>query len=157
MDWLAYDTDNCSVQRTLDVIGDRWSALVLREVFNGVRRFDQIKEHTGVSDSVLSDRLRRLVDKGVIEAREYQEPGRRRRKEYRLTAAGLDLQPVFIAMLRWGDEHRDDGAGPLVDVVHRDCGAPVQAAIVCAEGHEVSQRDVRAVPGVGAVKRPPSG
>ncbi|MGB6245534.1 winged helix-turn-helix transcriptional regulator [Gordonia sp. (in: high G+C Gram-positive bacteria)] len=157
MDWLAYDTDNCSVQRTLDVIGDRWSALVLREVFNGVRRFDQIKDHTGVSDSVLSDRLRRLVDKGVIEAREYQEPGRRRRKEYRLTAAGLDLQPVFIAMLRWGDEHRDDGAGPLVDVVHRDCGAPVRAAVVCAEGHEVPQRDVRAVPGVGAVKRPPTG
>lgn len=150
MDWLDYETDNCSVQRTLDVIGDRWSSLVLREVFNGVRRFDQIKEHTGVSDSVLSDRLRKLVDNGVIEAREYQEPGRRRRKEYRLTAAGLDLQPIFISMLRWGDKHRADAGGPMIEVTHRDCGEPVHAAIVCASGHRVEQRDVRASAGPGA-------
>ncbi|EGD53487.1 winged helix-turn-helix transcriptional regulator [Gordonia neofelifaecis] len=153
MDWLDFDTDNCSVQRTLDVIGDRWSALVLREVFNGVRRFDQIKEHTGVSDSVLSDRLRKLVDADVLTAREYQEPGSRRRKEYRLTDAGLDLQPVLIAMLRWGDRHRADPAGPSVDIVHRDCGAPVRAVVVCDAGHAVAQRDVRAAPGPGAKKR----
>lgn len=150
MDWLAYDTDNCSVQRTLDVIGDRWSGIVLREVFNGVRRFDQIREHTGVSDSVLSDRLRKLVENGILVAREYQEPGRRRRKEYRLTEAGLDLQPVFVSMLRWGDKHRPDADGPAVEVRHRDCGAPVRAVIMCDDGHAVTQRDVRASPGPGA-------
>lgn len=153
MDWLDYDTGNCSVQRTLDVIGDRWSALVLREVFNGVRRFDHIKEHTGISDSVLSDRLRKLQDKGVLVAHEYQEPGSRKRKEYRLTGAGLDLQPVMIAMLRWGDMHGGDPDGPSLVTTHRDCGSPVHAAIVCDDGHAVAQRDVVAEPGPGARRR----
>ena len=153
MDWLDFDTDNCSVQRTLDVIGDRWSVLVLREVFNGVRRFDRIKQHTGISDSVLSDRLRRLLDAGVLVASEYREPGSRRRKEYRLTDAGLDLQPVLISMLRWGDKHRADPAGPSLNVVHRGCGAPVRTEIVCGAGHPVPQREVRNEPGPGARKR----
>ncbi|MBM7368267.1 winged helix-turn-helix transcriptional regulator [Gordonia hydrophobica] len=150
MDWLAYDTDNCSVQRTIEVIGDRWSGIVLREIFNGVRRFDQIKEHTGVSDSVLSDRLRKLVAHGILVSREYQEPGSRRRKEYRLTDAGLDLQPIFVSMLRWGDAHRPSADGPAIEIHHRGCGAPVRAAVVCDEGHVVQQRDVRASPGPGA-------
>ncbi|MGB3304143.1 winged helix-turn-helix transcriptional regulator [Gordonia sp. (in: high G+C Gram-positive bacteria)] len=153
MDWLDFDTGNCSVQRTLDVIGDRWSALVLREIFNGVRRFDQIKEHTGISDSVLSDRLRKLQANGVVAAREYQDPGARKRKEYRLTEAGLDLQPVMISMLRWGDKYRADPTGPSLLATHRDCGAPVHAAIICDDGHPVAQRDVRAEPGPGARRR----
>ncbi|QTV79786.1 winged helix-turn-helix transcriptional regulator [Microbacterium sp. NIBRBAC000506063] len=111
MEWLDYDTGNCSVQRTLEVIGEKWTILVLREAFNGVRRFDQIRDHTGMSDAVLSARLRTLVDQGVLAAVPYKEPGARTRYEYRLTEKGLDLYPVLIALLQWGDKHRADPAG----------------------------------------------
>ncbi|WP_341258319.1 helix-turn-helix domain-containing protein [Gordonia malaquae] len=151
MKWLDIDPGNCSVQRTLDVIGDRWSVLVLREVFNGVRRFDQIKSHTGISDSVLSDRLRRLVDNDVLHAVEYQETGARRRKEYRLTPAGFDLQPVLLSLLSWGDAHRADPTGPALTMVHDDCGAPVTLDLRCAAGHQIeNRRDIHAEPGPGA-------
>lgn len=151
MNWLDYETENCSVQRTLDVIGDRWSVLILREVFNGIRRFDQVKAHTGISDSVLASRLRTLVDEGVLYAKDYAEPGARRRKEYRLTDAGLDLHPVLLSLLAWGDTHRADPAGPALEVRHDDCGARVSVELHCEAGHRITERrDVHAEPGPGA-------
>lgn len=151
MHWLEYDTDNCSIQRTLDVIGEKWTLLLLREAFNGVRRFDQIRGHVGISDPVLSDRLRKLVAAGVLEALPYREPGRRIRHEYRLTARGLDLYPVMIALLQWGDRYCADPDGPSVVVTHRGCNEPVSAVVACASGHKLdSPRDGRAVPGPGA-------
>lgn len=151
MDWREYDTANCSIQRTLDVIGEKWTMLILREAFNGVRRFDQIRDHVGLSESILSDRLRTLVSTGVLAAFPYQEPGRRARNEYRLTAKGLDLYPVMIALLDWGDRHCADDAGPSVDVAHRDCGERVRAVVQCAAGHTLgSARESRAEPGPGA-------
>ena len=151
MEWLQYDTGNCSIQRTLDVIGEKWTFLVLRETFNGVRRFDQIRDHVGVSDPVLSDRLRKLVAAGILEVSPYREAGRRTRHEYRLTPKGFDLYPVLIAMLRWGDRHCADPAGPSVLVKHRDCGEPVDAVVQCASGHTLtSPRDGHAAPGPGA-------
>ncbi len=151
MQWLEYDTDNCSIQRTLDVIGEKWTLLVLREAFNGVRRFDQIRDHVGVSDPVLADRLRKLVAAGVLEASPYREPGRRTRYEYRLTTKGLDLYPVLIALLRWGDRYCADPAGPSVLVTHRHCDEPVEAVAECASGHRLdSPGQARAVPGPGA-------
>lgn len=151
MQWLDYDTENCSIQRTLDVIGEKWTLLVLREAFNGVRRFDRIRDHIGVSDPVLADRLRKLVAAGVLEVSPYREPGDRLRHEYRLTEKGLDLYPVLIAMLRWGDRHCADPAGPSVVVTHRDCGHPVEAVVQCAGGHRLaSARESRATPGPGA-------
>ncbi|NJC56318.1 winged helix-turn-helix transcriptional regulator [Brevibacterium marinum] len=138
MDWLEFDTAGCSIQRTLDVIGEKWTVLILRETFNGVRRFDQIRDHVGVSDPMLSDRLRKLVTAGVLEAKPYREPGRRVRKEYRLTDKGLDLYPVMISLLRWGDEHRAGADGPPLEVTHRDCGRPIRAVVECAAGHTVS-------------------
>lgn len=151
MEWLEYDTDNCSIQRTLDVIGEKWTLLVLREAFNGVRRFDQIRDHVGVSDPVLSDRLRKLVAAGVLEASPYREPGRRTRHEYRLTEKGLDLYPVMIALLRWGDRYCAHPSGPSVLVTHRGCDEPVEAVVECASGHRLdSPKDARAVPGPGA-------
>lgn len=155
MEWLDYDTDNCSVQRTLEVIGEKWTILVLREAFNGVRRFDQIRDHTGMSDAVLSARLRTLVDQGVLTAVPYKEPGARTRYEYRLTEKGLDLYPVLIALLQWGDKHRADPAGPALEVVHRDCDAPLRAVVQCAEGHAVTVRETASVPGPGARLRSP--
>ncbi|GAA3966853.1 helix-turn-helix domain-containing protein [Gordonia caeni] len=151
MDWLDYDTGNCSVQRALEVMGDRWSVLVLREVFHGVRRFDQIRRHTGMSESVLAARLRHLVGAGVLTTAEYQEAGARARREYRLTPAGLDLQPALIALLQWGDKHRAGPEGPALVVEHRGCDAKVSAVLECADGHRLTgPEQVRSVPGPGA-------
>ena len=105
MEWLDTSTENCSVQRTLDVIGEKWTLLVLREAFNGVRRFDDMRRHLRVSESVLADRLRTLVDAGVLDTAPYQAPGQRSRREYRLTAKGFDLYPILIALLQWGDRY----------------------------------------------------
>ena len=138
MDWLDFDTAGCSIQKTLDVIGEKWTVLILREAFNGVRRFDQIRDHVGVSDPVLSDRLRTLVAAGVLEVRPYREQGQRPRKEYRLTDKGLDLYPVMISLLKWGDEHCANADGPPLEVLHRDCGEPVRAVVECAAGHAIS-------------------
>ncbi|MEX5261549.1 winged helix-turn-helix transcriptional regulator [Kocuria sp. CPCC 205263] len=154
MRWLEMDTGNCSIQRTLTVIGEKWTILVLREVFNGVRRFDQIREHTGMSDAVLADRLRTLVAAGVLEAMPYREPGRRARYEYRLTAKGRDLHPVLIALLQWGDRYCADREGPAIVVAHEGCGEPVEAVVECAAGHRLaSAADSYALPGPGARRR----
>lgn len=154
MRWLEMDTGNCSIQRTLTVIGEKWTILVLREAFNGVRRFDQIREHTGMSDAVLADRLRTLVAAGVLEAMPYREPGRRTRYEYRLTAKGRDLHPVLIALLQWGDRYCADREGPAIVVTHEGCGEPVEAVVECAAGHRLaSAADSSAVPGPGARRR----
>lgn len=151
MQWLEYDTDNCSIQRTMDVVGEKWTLLVLREAFNGVRRFDQIRDHVGVSDPVLADRLRKLVSAGVLFATPYREPGRRARNEYRLTEKGLDLYPVMIALMRWGDRHCADPSGPSVQVTHSECGEPLEAVVACQAGHQIgSAREVKAIPGPGA-------
>lgn len=150
MRWLDYETGNCSVQRTLEIIGEKWTILVLREVFNGVRRFDQIRDHTGMSDAVLSARLRRLTSEGILLAATYREPGQRSRKEYRLTEKGLDLHPVLIALLQWGDRHRSDPAGPAVVFSHRGCAAPVRAVVQCARGHAVTASETASAPGPGA-------
>ena len=93
----------CSIARTLEVLGERWTLLVIRDVFNGRRRFDQIQENLGVARNVLSNRLARLVDEGILEKRPYQQ--RPARYEYFLTEKGLDLWPVMISMLDWGDQH----------------------------------------------------
>src|SRR6266516_2326119 len=110
----------CSVARTLDVIGERWSLLVLREVFLGVRRFESIREATGAPRAVLADRLRSLVDAGVLVRREYREDGARTRHEYRLTEAGRELQPALTALMQWGDKYLPVPGGPPLIVEHAD-------------------------------------
>lgn len=157
MQWLEYDTENCSIQRTLEVIGEKWTFLVLREAFNGVRRFDQIRDHVGVSDPVLSDRLRKLVDAGVMETFPYREAGRRTRHAYRLTDKGLDLYPVMIALMQWGDRHGGGDDGPPVVVTHRGCDEPAEAVVQCMAGHVLdSPKDAQATPGPGARRAEPS-
>lgn len=150
MDWLDYDGDACNTARALEVLGDRWTLLVLREIFNGVRRFDDISAHIGVARDVLTRRLTTLTDAGVVERRPYQEPGRRTRYEYRLTPAGRDLRPVLLALMAWGEKHRSSD-GPTLTLYHQECGAQVRLAMVCDEGHRVpdnARLDV--APGPGA-------
>src|SRR6202000_1970364 len=107
--YSAYDTDACSIARTLALIGDRWTLLVLRDLANGVRRFDDLAEHLGVARNVLSRRLAALLDAALVSKRAYQEAGARQRHEYRMTGAGRDLVPILLAFMGWGDRHL---AGP---------------------------------------------
>jgi DNA-binding HxlR family transcriptional regulator len=148
---LDYDTENCTIGAALAIVGEKWTFLVLREAFNGVRRFDDIRRRIAAPRQVLSDRLGRLVDQGLLRKVPYREPGQRARSEYRLTGKGLDLFPVIVALLEWGNKHAVSPAGPVVELTHRDCGAPVRLQLQCAEGHPVSgAREVTPVPGPGA-------
>jgi DNA-binding HxlR family transcriptional regulator len=148
---LDYDTENCTIGAALAVVGEKWTFLVLREAFNGIRRFDDIRRRTRAPRQILSDRLARLVAEGLLRKVPYREAGQRARSEYRLTEKGLALYPLIIALLEWGNTYAVSAEGPLVELTHRDCGSPVQLEVRCAEGHQLaSARDVTPVPGPGA-------
>lgn len=148
---LGYDTRNCSIEAALAVVGEKWTFLVLREAFTGVRRFDDMRRRTGMPRQILSNRLASLVDQGLLRKSAYREPGQRSRSEYRLTGKGLDLFPLLVALLEWGDRYAASADGPLMELRHRDCGSPVRLQLGCAEGHRLgSARDVTPVPGSGA-------
>lgn len=120
----------CSVARTLEVVGDKWTLLVLRDAFYGVRRFEDFARDLGIARNVLTDRLTRLVDAGVLERRKYEE--RPPRSEYRLTRKGRDLLPVILTMMHWGDTWEPEDEDGPVALVHDDCGATTHATMVCA-------------------------
>ena len=145
---VALDRSRCSVAGTLAVVGEKWSLLVLREAFLGVRRFADLQRVLGAPRAVLTDRLARLVDEGILRRVPYQAEGERQRHEYRLTRKGVDLYPTLVALMEWGDRYLADGegvGGPM-ELRHRDCGAPVHLALTCEEGHTLdSAREVRPV------------
>ncbi|MEV0586605.1 helix-turn-helix domain-containing protein [Nonomuraea sp. NPDC050310] len=148
---VAFRVDNCSIERTLGIVGEKWTFLVLREAFSGVRRFADMQAMTGAPRQVLSARLARLVDEGLMRKVPYREPGQRQRDEYRLTDKGRDLYPLLVALMHWGDRYLADPEGPPVVLTHRDCGAPIEQVFRCAEGHEVpGPREVTPEPGTGA-------
>ena len=151
--WAAvdYDTANCNIAAALAIVGEKWTFLVLREAFNGIRRFDDMQRRTAAPRQVLSNRLARLVAEGILRKAPYREKGQRPRSEYRLTEKGIDLFPVIVALLAWGDKHASSPDGPPVVLTHRDCGAAVGQELTCAAGHVLaSARDVTPVPGPGA-------
>ena len=123
------DGDLCSIASTLEVIGDRWTLLVLRDAFRGLRRFDQLQADLGVARNVLADRLARLVEHGVLEKIRYQD--RPPRYEYRLTQKGVDLSPALVAMMRWGDKHLVPDEVPPVVLIHDRCGTTVAQSFHC--------------------------
>ncbi|WP_205474413.1 helix-turn-helix domain-containing protein [Nocardioides sp. SYSU D00038] len=148
---LAWSTDNCQVARAMSVLGERSTLVVLREVFNGVRRFDDMQRHSGVARQVLSNRLAMLVEHGILTRTPYRPEGGRVRHEYRLTPKGFDLYPVLAAVADWGARYCADPEGPPVELVHRDCGQVVRAALVCDGGHHLDDnRQVVPRPGPGA-------
>jgi DNA-binding HxlR family transcriptional regulator len=147
MDRLEVDTENCSIRRALDVVGEKWTLLILRDAVNGVRRFDAFHRHVGLSQAVLADRLRKPVASGILRSTPYQEPGSRTRHEYRMTRKGWDLWPILVALMQWGDAYAAGPDGPPLRLRHKDCGAPVRAAVVCcAEGTPVTPRQVAVEP-----------
>lgn len=146
MNWLDFDTELCAVHRTLAIVGEKWTMLLIRDCANGVHRFDDFRRHVGLSEAVLADRLRTLVANGIFETRLYQEPGQRRRHEYRLTEKGWDLFPALVALMQFGNKHLSDGTDAGWQVQHKTCGHPVVAQVRCSHDHEVlTPRDTRAV------------
>ncbi|WP_339844153.1 helix-turn-helix domain-containing protein [uncultured Halopseudomonas sp.] len=151
MRWEELDQQPCSLARTLAVIGDKWTLLVLRDCFLGVRRFDEFERRLGITRHLLAGRLKKLVEHGVLTKVAYQQ--RPLREEYRLTEKGLDLHPTILALVSWGDRHMADERGAPVLHVHKGCGKVMHPVTVCSEcGEGVGARDVRVEAGIGWAK-----
>ena len=147
----TYDDQVCSIASALELVGERWTLLILRDVFLGVHRFDDLQRGLGVARNVLTDRLTKLVDAGILQKRAYQE--RPQRFEYRLTPKGNDLWPVLHSMMLWGDKHAQASpAGPPTIIEHRGCGGAIDERRVCDRCGALATgvADVEARPGPGA-------
>jgi DNA-binding HxlR family transcriptional regulator len=144
-----YEGQICSIARSLELVGERWTILVIREVFMGRRKFSEMQRSLGVARNVLTARLDRLVDEGILERRRYSE--RPARYEYFLTEKGLDLWPVMVSLLHWGDKHEPLPGGPPTVLLHKgDCGGQVDDRRICIKcGKKLSVREARAVDGPG--------
>jgi DNA-binding HxlR family transcriptional regulator len=143
--WSEIGDQHCSIARALSVVGDRWTMLILREAFMRTRRFEDLQARTGAPRPVLAERLKTLVQHGILERRRYSEHPDR--YEYRLSPKGLDLYPVIVSLLRWGDRWMDAGEEPPVQLRHRECGTVMHPELACpACGEWVGARDVEAVP-----------
>jgi DNA-binding HxlR family transcriptional regulator len=148
MKWKEIDSQPCSIARTLSVIGDRWTMLILRSAFLRTRRFDDFQQQIGMTSHLLANRLNKLVKMGVMEKRPYQE--RPLRYEYRLTEQGRDLYPVLLSLVAWGDKWLDGGEGPPLEYLHQRCGHKHRAVMVCSECREpIDPREVTPLAGPG--------
>jgi DNA-binding HxlR family transcriptional regulator len=137
----------CSIARTLAVLGERWTMLVLRQSFLGVKRFEDFQAGMGIARNTLADRLGTLVEEGILERRPYQE--RPVRHEYGLTQKGRDLYPVLVSLMRWGDRYNAPD-GPPVVLVHEPCGHEADPHLTCSHcGGEIDPREMRPEPGPG--------
>ncbi|WP_216901690.1 winged helix-turn-helix transcriptional regulator [Nocardia alni] len=144
----SFATWPCSVARTMDMLGDAWTPLVLREAFYGIRRFDEFQQELGIARNTLSERLRRLVDAGLLEKQVYETMPVRH--EYVLTESGRDFFHVILAMTAWGDRWLSGEAGPPVTTRHTTCGHDAGAEVVCAQcGQPMDVQNVVARPGPG--------
>lgn len=138
---LGVDHPDCSIAATVAFVGDRWSLLILRDAFRGVRRFGDFCADLGIARNVLADRLERLVDAGILHKVPYQE--RPLRHEYRLTEKGRDLSPALVALMRWGDRWAMAGQPPTI-LVHDACGHELEQLLRCPHcGVEVTPTHIR--------------
>ena len=136
---------NCSLAQTLAVVGERWSLLILRDAFFGVKRFGHFQRRLGVARNILTSRLNRLVDEGILEKRESEESAH---NEYVLTEAGLDLQPMLLAMTHWGDKHRPNPKGDRLVFVERKTGEPVrEMRVLSVDGRSLDALEIKGLPG----------
>ncbi|MCY1244033.1 HxlR-like helix-turn-helix [compost metagenome] len=146
MNATASDLRQCSIAATLSLIGEKWTILILRDVFHGVTRFDDFLRRLECSPAVLSARLRTLTEAGLLRKVGYREPGERERFEYRPTRAAVELLPVLIGLMQWGDSHMTScGEGP-VQIRSQASGKLVRAALVDEDDALVSPRDMQIVP-----------
>jgi DNA-binding HxlR family transcriptional regulator len=143
----SFDHMNCSLAQTLEVIGERWTLLILRDAFFGRKRFEEFQKSLGIARNILTSRLNRLVDEGILEKR----PVDAGRFEYVLTPKGLELQPVLLSMTHWGDRHKPHAKGKRVVFVERATGEPIAPmAVRSADGRVLGPRDIKALPGPGS-------
>ena len=131
--WTA---ERCTIAKALDVVSTRSAFLILREAFYGTTRFDDFAKRVGISEPVAANRLRELVEQGLLEREDYREPGQRTRQRYRLTEKGADLFPALVALMEWGNRWLDEDGGP-VELLHKGCGQPVSVELRCAANHRV--------------------
>ena len=144
MPYRSFDGQNCSIARALEVLGERWTLLILREVLLGRRRFEEIRRNTGVATNILTDRLATLVEHGVLERRE---------DDYVPTRKAVDASPVLVALLQWGDAHAAPDGPPRV-LVHAPCGHDAHPSLQCTHcEQEIRPGELRVRPGAGANER----
>ncbi len=149
MKWGSLEEESCSLARTVAVVGDRWTLLILRECFLRVRRFDEFQERLGITRHLLAERLKKLVRFGVLRRTPYQDSPKR--YEYILTQKGLDLHPVLMSIVHWGDIHMVDERGRPLLHQHKKCGHNFDPIMICSEcGEPVTAKDVHTHPGPGA-------
>jgi len=152
MRWEEIDGQVCSIARALAIFGDRWTLLIIRDAFRRVRRFSDFQKSLGITKHRLSDRLNRLVDAQIMEKRIYDE--NRERYEYRLTQKGLDLYPVLMTVVTWGDKWACDGDGSPVEFVHKRCGEVTHPKLVCDQcDDEILAREIQPRVGPGVTNK----
>jgi len=152
MRWNEIDSQVCSIARALAVVGDRWTLLILRDCFMGLRRFDALQKSLGITRHRLSDRLARLVESGVLTKVPYQE--RPLRHEYRLSEMGRELYPVILTLTHWGDKWLDDGDGAPIEHVHSGCGQVMHTVLTCSEcGETLDPKGVKPQLGTGITQK----
>jgi DNA-binding HxlR family transcriptional regulator len=145
-----YQGQVCSIARTLELVGDRWTLLVMRDALRGVRRFEEFRTRLGIAHNVLADRLSRLTEAEILERRLYQT--RPDRYDYHVTRRGLDLWPTIMSLLMWGDQYAAPDGPPLL-VVHRGCGGRLVLGLTCSAcGAPLGPHDTEELPGPGATK-----
>jgi DNA-binding HxlR family transcriptional regulator len=145
-----YEGQNCSIARALEVVGDRWTLLIIRDLALGLSRFDEFLESLGVASNVLTDRLNRLVDEGVLERVRYSE--RPERFEYRLTKKGRELGVALLALMQWGDRYLSEKPPRIAR--RRSDRSPVSVRLVAKDGSAVAPDDLELLPGPGAQPNP---
>lgn len=152
MGWKEIDTQICSVARALAIFGDRWTLLIVRDSFMRIRRFSDFQKSLSITKHRLSDRLNRLVENGILRKELYDE--RRSRYEYRLTQKGLDLYPVMMSVIQWGDKWEADQDGSPLTFTHATCGHTIDPKLVCNHCHEeILAKEITPSPGPGIVKK----
>jgi DNA-binding HxlR family transcriptional regulator len=152
MRWNEIDTMTCSIARTLSVVGDRWTMLIIRDVFLGIRRFDAIQHDLRLTPHRLSDRLRKLVRDEILVRVAYERHPHR--FEYRLTRKGLDLYPLIVVLVEWGDRWMAGREGVPVELVHRPCGHSIRPELICPNcKSKIEPREMSARPGPALKKR----
>lgn len=146
---LLHEASSCSIATTVALLGDRWTLLILRDLFRGTRRFSDFQSNLGIARNLLSERLARLIDYDLVEKVLYQE--RPPRYEYHLTPKGADFSPVLIALMQWGDRwYANDG--PPIELIHQTCGHPLEQHVTCPSCHtDLRPGQIRSRPGPGAI------
>lgn len=137
--------DACNLAKAIDVVGDRWTLLILRAALYGVRRFDDFQSELGCPRTVLSGRLKQLVEDGLLTKRPYKSPGKRSRPEYVLSPMGLSLRPILIGLTQWGDAWLGQGEPPPISFTKAGSKSAIRAAFVDIEGREVRPDQIRPV------------